>query len=441
MTNLAPTTDLNPTHERKWLIVLVVFTLLVRVIFFLIYQPDISYDNMEIDSWLRIAERVVDGGGYSWVAPHISTAKRGPVMVYTLVALLWMFGKQSFPILVMNWLVDAGSAVVLYFTTREVFPNRLTAVIAVGIFALYGPEITFTFRAWSEPLFTLLLLGFNLALLRAIHNPDLWRFALAGFMLGLTILTRPFMQYYFVVVCILIAWALYGRWQQVLKSCIISAIVMVLTLTPWTVRNALVFGEFIPASSYSGWPIFESNHFLAMPDYTRSRTNVESATALLKVLEPRVGSTDDPARIFLHTALNGMSEVEVDDIAKHEAFKTICAYPGRYLVVSFLRLMRLWFNVGYGVPSSLQTYLVLATNASLLILAFLPFFVYKGPWIRRGLPLVILVGFNTAIYTASQALVRYSIPIVPFVITFAAYALVRLARLERYIPEGKTQSS
>ena len=421
----------NKRREIYLLGTIVILTFLVRLVFFLLYSPDHHYENMEIDAWLRIAERLVDGDGYSWLAPDIPTAKRGPVVVYFFAALLNVFGKQSMPIIITQWLIDSITVIVLYFIALEIFNQWYTAFFSAILFAFYGPEITFTFRAWSEPLFTLLLCLFMLTLLYALGKRLWWMYVLTGVLLGLVTLTRPYMQFFFVIAGVLIVWELKPRWRLIVGYFLAFCISFVLVLTPWTIRNYFVFGHFIPASSYSGWPIFEGNHFLDQPDYNRLREHIESSVALMEVLEADIGPTLDPARFFLHVAQHGVSEYEVDQIALKEAVKVIARQPARYMLVSGLRFMRLWFNIGYGVPSSMQTYMVLVVNAVLLILAVSSFLFFRGKWVRRSVPLVILVVFTTVVYSATQALVRYSMPVIPFIMVFASFTITQLAHRYR----------
>ena len=428
---------LNRRRTLYLLATIALLTFLFRLLFFAVYSPDYRYENMEIDAWLRIAERLVDGEGYSWLAPHIPTAKRGPVVVYFFAALLQNFGKQSMPIIIAQWLIDSITAVVLYFLTLKIFRQWYTALLAALLFAFYGPEIIFTFRAWSEPLFALLLCLFMLTLLYALDKPGWLLFTLTGILLGLVTLTRPYMQFFFIFIGFLLVWELRTRWRLIVGYFTVSFVSFVLVLTPWTIRNYFVFGAFIPASSYSGWPVFEGNHFLDQPDYNRSREHIESSVALMKVLEPDIGSTSDPARLFLYAARHGMSEYEIDQIALKEAVKAIARQPDRYLLVSGLRFMRLWFNIGYGTPSSAQTYMVLFVNVVLLILAVGAFLFFRGEWMRRSIPLAILVVFTTTVYSATQALVRYSVPVMPFIMIFAAFTITQLAHryLGRVLPD------
>ena len=407
-------------------ILAVILTILARLAFYFVSAQDYRYQNMAIDGWLQTAQFLVSGAGYSRHLPGIPTALRGPVVVYLFAAILWLFGQHSLPIIIAQWIMDAGTCVMLYLLALELFDDRRVALASSLLFAFYVPEMTVTLRAWSEPLFTLLLTAFTLSFLRTLRFPVARLFALTGFLLGLTILVRPAMQFYPLVVFILTFWYLHKQWGVVVKGLGILSITLAIVLAPWTIRNYLIFGHFIPASTQGGYTLFESNHALGEPDFLRYREHKESASVLMKTLEPRIGPTSDPSNIFLHAWENGMSEYEVEQVARQQAIQIILAHPDRYFVLCLVRFIRLWFNLGYGTPPSWQSYMAAVANGVLLMLALAAFLFYRGPWVKRAMPLVAVVAFNTAVYTATQALIRYSIPVMPYVILVAAFTLVKL---------------
>jgi 4-amino-4-deoxy-L-arabinose transferase-like glycosyltransferase len=409
----------------RGLILVVILAILARIAFYFVSAQDCSYKNMEIDGWLQTAQFLVSGGGYSRHLPGIPTARRGPVVVYLFAAILSVFGQQSLAIIIAQWIIDAGTCVMLYLLALELFNDRRVAFASSLLFAFYVPEMTFTLRAWSEPLFSLLLIAFTLSFLRTLRFPVARLFALTGVLLGLTILARPSMQFYPLVVFILTFWNLGKQWRVAVKGLGILSITLAIVLAPWIIRNYLVFGHFIPASTQGGYPLFESNHALGEPDFLRYRVHNESATVLIKTLEPRIGPTSDPSTIFLHAWMNGMSEYEVEQVAQQQAIQIILAHPDRYVILCLVRFIRLWFNLGYGTPSSWQSYMAAVANAVLLMLALAAFLFHQGPWVKRAAPLVAVVAFNTAVYTATQALVRYSMPVMPYVILAAAFTLVK----------------
>jgi 4-amino-4-deoxy-L-arabinose transferase-like glycosyltransferase len=420
----------NKYRDFKLLMLLVALSLLVRTAFFLIYAPDYRYEALKVDGWLQIAQNLVKGGGYSYPSPGIPTAQRGPAVVFFFAAILWVFGQYSLPIIIAQWIADAGTCVLLYLLALEVFNDRRVAFVSSLLFGLYVPEMTFTWRALSEPLFTFLLAAFTLLLLRTLRSPSAWRFALTGALLALTILARPFMQFYTLAVFVLIFWKLRKDWYEAVKGLGIFSITLLLVLAPWIIRNYMAFGHFISGNTHSGLTFFQGNYALGEPDFLRYRDWEESDEVLRKELGM------DPASesgIFRLAASKGMSEYQVDQMARAEAVQAILAHPDRYLVLSLMRFFRLWFNIGYGAPPTLQSYMVLAVNGALLSLALMAFLFYRGSWLKQAVPVATLIAFNTALHMAVLAIFRYHIPVMPCVALFAGFTLVKAKAYEKII--------
>src|SRR4030067_1842244 len=95
-------------NEFRWLLLIAALTILVRGIFFLVYMPH-TPQLEDRDFWLQIARNLDNGNGYSSYI-DMPTAKRGPVGVYFFAALLWLFGDHALPILLGQWLVEAGTS-------------------------------------------------------------------------------------------------------------------------------------------------------------------------------------------------------------------------------------------------------------------------------------------------------------------------------------------
>jgi len=433
-------------ESRRTLLSLALIGLLVvavRCAVFLMYPqhgPHVEYESP--DGWLRIARSIVNGDGYTFPGnPDIPTAKRGPTIVYFFALVLWLVGDNLWSIVIAQWLADAGTTVLLFFIAMEIFQNRRVAFVTALLFALYGSGIVYTFRAWSEPMFTLVLAGFTLSFLRALRQPSFWRFALSGGLLGLAVLARPIMQFYPLMVLPIMWWALARSWRQTMASFAVFCAVFAAVLLPWVVRNYVVFQAFIPGSSHSGDAFYQSNFALAQPDYLRYRTTEQSERALRQVLEARFGPAPDNQSLASYARSKGLNEYNVDRIAFQEAVKSIRAFPNRYVNASLVRLARFWFGSrfvslvqrGKGSPWSFP---VPMANGSLLALAAVGILCYRGAWLRLAVPLIVLIAYTTAVYTATLAIARFSVPVMPYVMLFAAFTIVQVLQRRAKEPDA-----
>jgi len=425
------TTEDETRVDRKAIAILIAIlsaVFLFRLFFYLILPKD-DFD-LGTDQWLLTAKRWVAGDGYSLNPQKTPTAFRGPTVVCFFAGLLYAFQPDDpkWTILIGQWLLDVGTALLLYFVALEVLKDKRAALLASLMFAFYGPGAYFSLGGWSEPIYSFILVAFALTLLKALRQPSAWRFGAVGVLLGLAALARPLSLYHPVLVLALMLWALRWNVPRVLRLFPCLLVAFCLVVTPWVIRNFLLFDAFIPGTTSGGFALYNGNTGLGEDDHWRFRSSAECRDLLWHELEEEFGPAPGVDDLSSYLAAKGINEHEADKFYKASAIESIRSNPYRYVVRSLWRFIPFWFNVGYGrgEPPSLHTYIVLVANSCLLMLALSAFLFFRGEWVRRGVPLVALVIFTNAAYMAVIALVRYSVPLAPLLMVFAAHTLVSL---------------
>ena len=411
------------------LAVIAVSVILLRFVFVVFYEPNAFYARRAPDFWLDIARQVANGEGYTWPGNAEPTARRGPTVVYYFAAFLWLFGDNLWAIIMAQWLAELGTAILIFFIASHLFKSNRVALVASLIFACYVPGYIFTIRAWSEPVFTLTLAAFTLTTLRALRDPVAWRFGLCGACLGLAVLARPIMQFYPLAMLVVIVWGLERNWRQIVPGFSAFLVAFVLVLSPWVIRNYQIWNAFIPGSTHSGMPFFQSQYALGDDDYLSYKTIHDWAPSFRQLLETRYGPAPDSPDIASYIEAKGLNEHAVDQLALSEGMKHVQAYPDRFIVSSVARFFRFWFGkqlvesflvggkISYG-------YIVAFFHVPLLALALAGGVYYGRGWLRLIFPLMVLVTYNMALYAATIGLPRFSVPIMPYVSILAAYTLV-----------------
>ena len=119
--------------------------------------------------------------------------------------------------------------------------------------AVYIPLILVGAAVMSEPLFAALLLGALAAAIQHRRSTHRWRWVLlAGFLGGLTILTRA-NALVLLLPLALAVWTVRPRFSpRALAAPAVLVVLALLTVSPWTIRNAVVFDRFIPVSTQLG---------------------------------------------------------------------------------------------------------------------------------------------------------------------------------------------
>jgi hypothetical protein len=137
--------------------------------------------------------------------------------------------------------------------------RRRGIALATGIAgALHPPFVLFSSDIQSETIFLPLTIGAGALLLAAVDRPSRWPALLAGAALGAAALTRPAA----LALTPLLAAPLFDRRRPVSVRAGLAGSALLgfaLTLAPWTIRNAIHFGELIPVSDEGGCSFFDGN--------------------------------------------------------------------------------------------------------------------------------------------------------------------------------------
>ena len=213
---------------------------------------------------------------------------------------------------VANSILGAVAALLLAALSARIFRRRGVA-LATGIAAAVAPGFVFLATdVQSEPLFMVLLLASGWLLLVSSDRPSSSLAVLAGAALGLGALTRPSAL---VLVPLLAASLADRRYPfRVRGHLAASAIVgFLLTLAPWTLRNAVVYRELVAVNDGGGSAFYQGNsdwmvrfYQLKTPAQYRAWSaamfaDLERRTRAIEAAAPR--SPSAKSRYFLRSTL------------------------------------------------------------------------------------------------------------------------------------------
>lgn len=220
------------------------------------YTP--LYDSAD---YVRHAQSIAHGHGYppatSLEAPGGgSTAFRPPVYPFLLAVPFRLFGA-SFPAARIFTALFGVVVVLLVYEIALCIWDRRTALVAGVLCALFPPLIALNSGFFSEPVFLVFELAAVLVVVRFTERPrGFWAPMLAGVLCGLAALTRG--NGLLLVPLVALATALIGgsRRQKALRAAAVLA-AAILVITPWTIRNAVVFHRFVPVTTETGFTMIQ----------------------------------------------------------------------------------------------------------------------------------------------------------------------------------------
>jgi 4-amino-4-deoxy-L-arabinose transferase-like glycosyltransferase len=221
------------------------------------YRP--GHDDRNYD-WL--AQGIARTGGYPKIEGAdgpMSIAFRPPAYPYALAA-VYAIGGEAMEDDRRRWEAARRVQAVLGTLTVALLglialhlwgPGR--ALLGMGLAAVYPPLVLVDGALVSEALFTPLVLAAVLTALHHRRSTHALRWAVgAGLLTGLATLTRSNAPVLLLPLALAV-WTVRPRWSRAAltgPAALVAA--AVLCVVPWTIRNAVATGEFIPLATQTG---------------------------------------------------------------------------------------------------------------------------------------------------------------------------------------------
>ena len=391
----------------------------------------------------RVARALATGFGYAdpfightgpttWVPPLYPLLLAGVFKIFGIYTL-----RSAWVILTFNSFVSALTAMTTYEIAARCF-NRRVAVWSAWIWALYPAAMQYAVRwVWEMTLSTwLLTVIFVLALrMRRIgeipadttevdfcsrdDGRTLRRWLIFGLLWGLLGLSNPSLLL-FLPACGL--WVLHGtrhlRRQAGFAS--MSAIVFIICVSPWMVRNALVFHKFIPMRANFGAELYLGNGPGAMG-------------FLMEYNHPY--EAQDQLGLYKQ-----MGEVAYAQMRGQLAKKYIASHPGLFLRNSLKRLYFFWISVPH--PTGGKWYIEPFRVANFAFASIAGLF-GLGLALKRRIPAAWLFAWAflliPLIYYFVTVHARFRDPLEPMIAILAVYLFQSAERRRpRWLHTGRT---
>ncbi len=250
---------MTDTARRNWLVAILLLATLTRLLVVLVFFGDYRprYDAAQYQS---TAQNFLKGRGL--IVNEDLKAYRTPLPGLYIAGIYAVFGPSVRAVQIANVLLGVFTVWLIYDLVRRSFgivPARWSALCV----SLYPLLLFYTGTLLSETL-GILLLAIALWLVWLLRNKSATWFAPVGVVLGLAALTR---QTALAIAVVMVLWTLVGRrakgWWCRSSPALIIFSCMVLTLTPWTIRNYFVVGKFVPLTSQGGSSLWLANNPLA----------------------------------------------------------------------------------------------------------------------------------------------------------------------------------
>jgi hypothetical protein len=393
--------------------------------------------------------------------PHIGTTPyfRPPGYPFFLAAVYRIFGTGYLVPRIVQMLLGLASALLLFMLARRLFDGA-TGAIAAGLMTFYWIFIYFEGEFLEPVLSVPLIIAFVWMLVNWRDRPSPLRALGAGVLLGLLSLVRPNALVLIPVAAVWVYWVarvpLRGSQSapRSLRSIVLLVAGTFAVILPVTIRNYAVSGDFVLISSNAGINLLIGNS-------ARADGEVRGTIPGIGTLDT---SFDYPEIVRRVEQLEGrpMSYAEVGRDLTARALRRMAANPGRTVRLMLRKTLLFWgpdevadnkvialdrshSRVLHRIPLSFP--LVLSLGILGLVAA----------WRRRRIgrlagtasgspgeaglasrdlrPAIVLIFSVVMVWFASHLPVavtaRYRVPVIPFLILFAAFFVRWIAAVLR----------
>lgn len=368
-----------------------------------------------------LAESIRLGQGFTWYG-GIQTAARAPLYPLFLAVVYTLLGHSFAAARIVQALVGSLLPLVIYGVGRRMINDRV-GLIAAWAVALYPMFLLYPLGLATENLFFLLVLLAVLLLIKAAETSSRLYYLLSGVVLGLTILTRSVISG-FLVLLLPWLWFYADRKREAIRNWILILLPVIALTIPWSIRNSLLYGEFVFVESSMGF-----NFYLGYHPEGSGTFDSDIAVEFLQ----RLGAFDAP---------DLGTEKATNDKGMREGLRFIRDDPARavWLMLSklshFLRLDKrvlLYFYsndfLGELPPLILALiFLVICLPWVAVLLLSVPGMVLGG--LTRDKVLVyLLFVYLAGIHMLIMAEPRFHLVMVPLLAVFAAQGVISLPRV------------
>jgi 4-amino-4-deoxy-L-arabinose transferase-like glycosyltransferase len=393
--------SLRPVHVAAGaMLTALTFSLLV---FPLIAGP--LQANLDPDRFGELGTNIALGKGFVYGSGDSRTVAFDRAPVYPLIVALMRVAldeRYVFGLQVLQALLHGLTGLLVYRIARQ-FADHPTAVLAQLIHALHPVMVWYTARVWIETTNTSITVLVVLMVIRLQDSVTIRRTVMAGVVIGVAVLTKAIIL--FLPVVFIIAALVRKQWRSARALCA-AMLVAIMVVAPWTVRNAMESGRFIPVHTSLGLNLMLgeaiSRHWTDAPFSTLTLWEKGHAAAM---------------QILAGTGHEAMSP-EGDAMLVRGVAVGWLRDPVAFVRHVAVNAVTFW----YLSESTLKSLVLLALQLPLLLCAV------RGARDGRGrspaaMAIILTVLYFWGVHAVIVGWLRYAVPVMPLVILLAVAGL------------------
>lgn len=396
--------------RRNALLVILLSALVARVAAALVLGNTVSGlsgANDEI-TYSMLGQRFAAGHGmtfpidwYPWIKANAPQSYFSYTISLFLAAIYAIFGYYPLVARLIMGLLSGLIVWLIYLIARRLFTERI-ALLASAIAALYPYLLFYGVALLTETPFTLaLLLAVYWSLqIKAAERTPLTTWILLSGSLALMVLLRMAAIFF---VPLLLLW-LWLTMQQPRRRYPLSMplLVIIVAIAPLTIRNYQLWGQFNLSEAQFGHVFWNGNHPDQQWDFHPYRTFP---------IPPAILASENDV-----TITNQLLQMGLQNVVNE---------PLRFVFVSLARLRELFTFWPTADSGRLANLLRILSFGWLAPLAAFGVVANLRHW-RTLAPIYLFILSHTGVYAITWTMIRYRMPMEPFLIMFGAYTIEQI---------------
>ncbi|HCG77471.1 MAG: hypothetical protein COZ37_05930 [bacterium (Candidatus Ratteibacteria) CG_4_10_14_3_um_filter_41_18] len=412
--------------KRKILLFIFFSAFLIRFIFIILF-PLSAPDSIDYD---RMALHITSGLGFS------TNLGRAPLYPAFLAVIYLVFGHNFFAVRIIQSILGAIICLLVYFIGERIFKNRKAAIMGAGAAVICPSLVAANSYILTETLTTFLLMIAAFFAMKALKEKNKRNWIISGVFLGFSTLCRPvtLLFPFFLLIGLLLFHPPFtppleggeGRGGVVLSHkkrlqnlifVVVFSLAMAGVILPWTIRNYVVFKEFIPIGTGGGFNLWVGSYLPWNGDYNYK--DLSDKENLIK----------------------GLSTIDADKKFFSEGIKNVKDNPGAYSFLCVKKLGRFWLQIPGGKRvlegKNLQKIIIFIFHYSLLFFFLLGLYLCLKEKRKEAFIPLLMIFYFTFAHIFLFAIARYRIPIIPLVLAIAGGGLYRIIQYRRNFSLGR----
>jgi 4-amino-4-deoxy-L-arabinose transferase-like glycosyltransferase len=416
--------DAKPRPARGSLLLILVLGLLIRVVFLYTTQ-DTPLMIVDEQHYHALALNLLHGNGLAWEPGKLTSVR--PPLYPALMALVWTIsGTESVLLIrIVQILFALANVYLLYRLGLLLFDHRVALLAALAL-CLYPSMLAFNVFILTEVLFTFLLTLMVFGVVMLLRTGRGWVAWGTGVVLGLAALARSVLWPLPAILCPFVFFVASGSRRQRFWMALLLFIGYALVVVPWAVRNTRLQGVLTVVDTMGSITLRMGNYEHTPLNRAWDPVTLQGENSVFQAL------------LQEHPEASSWTDGQKATWALKKALTYMVAHPGLTLKRSVIKLANFWglertviagWQQGLYRPprwfAALGTLIIPLFYVGIILLACAGVFLSPPGDRRMHVLLLLPVAFVAGMHMLAFGHERYHLPLMPFLLLYAAAAVVQ----------------